>query len=110
MLKESEKKGNRRKYWGKAWVFMTFSLPALPTEEKAEKAINEMPSLPPAVATFEAQVVRRVHFPSSAASHRSEGKSGFTLSDSCVAVEMEVTPDIRVRKYRDRQKYASQVL
>ena len=67
MLKESEKKGNRRKYWGKAWVFMTFSLPALPTEEKAEKAINEMPSLPPAVATFEAQVVRRVHFPSPAA-------------------------------------------
>ena len=49
MLKESEKKGNRRKYWGKAWVFMTFSLPALPTEEKAEKAINEMPSLPPSL-------------------------------------------------------------
>ena len=53
MLKESEKKGNRRKYWGKAWVFMTFSLPALPTEEKAAKAINEMPSRR---RYFEAQV------------------------------------------------------
>ena len=37
MLKESEKKGNRRKYWGKAWVFMTFSLPALPTEERPKR-------------------------------------------------------------------------